>query len=134
MLKYTIKRLFMMIPTLLGITIISFAVMHLAPGRPTDMATDLNPQATVLAKARLNELYGLDRPLPEQYFSWLSRVVRLDFGRSFAPDRRPVTEKIAERLPVTLALNVASLIIILAVALPVGILAARRPGGPFDRT
>ncbi len=134
MLKYTIKRLLMMIPALLGITLVSFAVMHLAPGKPTDMMTDLNPQASLESKQRLIEIYGLDRPIHVQYLAWLGRLVRLDFGRSFAPDRRPVAEKIAERLPVTLALNVGSMLIILAVSLPVGILSAVRAGGLFDRT
>ncbi len=133
MLKYTLKRLFMMIPALLGITVISFMVMHLAPGKPTDLMTDLNPQVTLEAKQRLVELYGLDRPIQEQYLDWLTRLARLDFGRSFAPDRRPVLDKIAERLPVTLALNVASMIIILAISLPVGIISAVRAGGWFDR-
>ena len=133
MLKYTFKRLLMMIPALFGITIISFAVMHLAPGKPTDMMTDLNPQATIEAKQRLIELYGLDRPMHVQYFDWLSRLVKLDFGRSFAPDRRLVRDKIAERLPVTLALNVASLAIIMMVSIPAGIISAVRSGGLFDR-
>lgn len=133
MLKYTLKRLLMMIPALLGITIVSFAVMHLAPGKPTDMMTDLNPQVTLEAKQRLVELYGLDRPLYEQYFNWLTRLVKLDFGRSFSPDRRPVLDKIMERLPVTLALNLASLAIILMIALPVGVISAVRAGGLFDR-
>ena len=133
MLKYTLKRLLMMIPALVGITLVSFAVMHLAPGRPTDMMTDLNPQVTLEAKQRLVELYGLDRPLHVQYFDWLTRLIKLDFGRSFSPDRRPVLDKIAERLPVTLALNVASLLIILMIALPVGLISAVRAGGLFDR-
>ncbi len=133
MLKYTIKRLLMMIPALLGITVVSFAVMHLAPGRPTDMMTDLNPQVTLEAKQRLIELYGLDRPLHIQYLDWLARLGKLDFGRSFSPDRRPVLDKIVERLPVTLALNVASMVIILMISLPVGIVAAVRAGGVFDR-
>jgi peptide/nickel transport system permease protein len=133
MLRYTLGRLLMMIPALLGITILSFAVMHLAPGRPTDMMTDMNPQVTLEAKQRLIELYGLDKPIHEQYLAWLARLVRLDFGRSFSPDRRPVADKIAERLPVTLALNVASLAIIFVVALPVGIISAVRAGGLFDR-
>lgn len=134
MLKYTLKRLMMMIPALFGITVISFAVMHLAPGKPTDMMTDLNPQATVEAKQRLIELYGLDRPIHMQYIDWLSRLSRLDFGRSFAQDRRPVLDKIMERLPVTMALNVASMAIILLVSIPVGIISAVRSGGLFDRT
>ena len=133
MLKYTIKRLLMMIPALLGITVVSFVVMHLAPGRPTDQMTDLNPQITLEAKQRLIELYGLDRPLHVQYFDWLGRMIKLDFGRSFSPDRRPVLDKIKERLPVTLALNVASLFITLLISLPVGIIAAVRAGGIFDR-
>lgn len=133
MLKYTVKRLFMMFPALVGITLVSFVVMHLAPGKPTDLMTDMNPQATLESKQRLVELYGLDRPIHEQYIDWLGRLVRLDFGRSFAPDRRPVLDKIAERLPVTLGLNVASLVIILAISLPVGIISAVRAGGLFDR-
>lgn len=133
MLKYAFKRLLMMIPAMLGITVVSFAVMHLAPGRPTDALTDMNPQATLEARERLMELYGLDRPLHVQYLDWLGRVARLDFGRSFSPDRRPVAEKIAERLPVTLFLNVSSLLVILAVALPLGLYSAVRAGGFFDR-
>lgn len=123
----------MMIPALLGITIISFAVMHLAPGKPTDLMTDMNPQVTIEAKQRLIELYGLDRPIHVQYIDWLGRMLRLDFGRSFSSDRRPVRDKIAERLPVTLALNGASLLIILMIALPVGIISAIRAGSLFDR-
>ena len=133
MLKYAVQRLLMMGPALLGITLVSFAVIHLAPGEPTDQMTDLNPNVTLESKARLRELYGLDRPLAEQYWLWLKRFVRLDFGRSFAPDRRPVLEKIGERLPVTLALNAASLALILAVSIPVGVVSAVRAGGLFDR-
>lgn len=133
MLKYTVKRLLMMIPALLGITVVSFVVMHLAPGRPTDMMTDMNPQVTLEAKQRLIELYGLDKPIHEQYINWLTRLARLDFGRSFSPDRRPVLDKIAERLPVTLALNAASMAIILALSLPIGVWSAVRAGGVFDR-
>lgn len=133
MKKYLIKRLLGFAPTLLGITIISFAVMHLAPGEPTDLVLDLNPNVSLETKRRLIELYGLDKPLPEQYWNWLKRVVQLDFGQSFAPDRRPVWDKIRERLPVTLALNSLSLLLIMAVALPVGIYAALKPGRLFDK-
>ncbi|MDL2260349.1 ABC transporter permease [Deltaproteobacteria bacterium OttesenSCG-928-K17] len=133
MLKYTVKRILMMVPALLGITVVSFVVMHLAPGKPTDLMTDMNPQVTLEAKQRLVELYGLDRPIHEQYFDWLGRLVKLDFGLSFSPDRRPVLDKIAERLPVTLALNVASMVIILMISVPIGIISAVRAGGLFDR-
>ncbi|MDR3203507.1 MAG: ABC transporter permease [Deltaproteobacteria bacterium] len=134
MLKYTAKRLIMMIPTLIGITMISFLVIHLAPGDPTDLVTDLNPQASQSAKKKLNELYGLDKPLPVQYWNWLKNMAVLDFGRSMATDRRPVREKILERLPVTLGLNVLSMGIIILISLPLGLLAAVKAGGWFDRT
>ncbi len=134
MLKYFLKRLVMMVPTLLGITVVSFVVMHLAPGRPTDLMTDLNPEISAESRQRLVELYGLDRPIHEQYVDWLGRLVKLDFGRSFATDRRPVFDKIAERLPVTLALNVASLGIILFLAIPLGIFSAVRAGTFFDKS
>jgi peptide/nickel transport system permease protein len=106
--------------------------MHLAPGGPVDAAMQLNPKASLEARQRLAQAYGLDRPLPEQYGAWVSRVARLDFGRSFLDDR-PVTEKILERLPVTLAINISSMLLILGLAVPLGVLAAVRPGGLFDR-
>ena len=134
MKSYVLKRLLSIIPTLLGITLVSFFVMHLAPGAPTDLVTDLNPKVSLEAKKRLTEMYGLDKPLPEQYINWLGRVVRLDFGQSFSTDRRPVWDKIKERLPVTLTLNILSLIIIMGVAIPVGVYASVKPGGWFDKS
>ena len=95
-----------MIPLLIGITVISFMVIHLAPGEPTDMQTQMNPQASSELQERLRTQYGLDQPLYVQYGKWLSRLVRLDFGESFATDRRPVLDKVLERLPVTILLNV----------------------------
>ncbi|MDR2612707.1 MAG: ABC transporter permease [Deltaproteobacteria bacterium] len=133
MLKYTLARILMMIPTLIGITLVSFTVMHLAPGDPTNYVLDMNPKASQTARARLREIYGLDKPLHVQYWNWLSSLARMDLGRSFAPDRRLVREKIAERLPVTLALNAFSLAIILVLSLPLGLAAAVRAGGLFDR-
>ena len=88
----------------LGITLISFAVIHLAPGSPTDMQTTLNPLATAETRARLEKLYGLDRPLPVQYLDWLGKLVRFDFGQSLSGDHRPVWDKIRERLPLTFSM------------------------------
>ncbi len=132
MLRYLAKRLLLMIPLLIGITLISFAVVHLAPGEPTDMQTQLNPQAGVEVQQRLRAQYGLDRPLHVQYFDWLGRLARLDFGESFGLDRRPVLDKIAERLPVTILINLLSIGLILIVAVPIGILSAVRQNSPFD--
>jgi peptide/nickel transport system permease protein len=130
---YILKRLGLMIPMLLGITLVSFVVIHLAPGTPTDMQTTLNPKASLEAQKRLRELYGLDKPLMVQYWDWLSRTARLDFGRSFSPDRRPVWDKIKERVGITLSLNLMSLIIILGVSIPIGVIAAYRAHSWFDK-
>ena len=130
---YILKRLGLMIPMLLGITLISFMVIHLAPGTPTDMQTTLNPKASLEAQKRLRELYGLDKPLMVQYGDWLTRLVHLDFGRSFSPDRRPVWDKITERIGITLSLNLMSLIIILGVSIPIGVIAAYRAHSWFDQ-
>ncbi len=130
---YILKRLGLMIPMLLGITLVSFVVIHLAPGTPTDMQTTLNPKASLEAQKRLRELYGLDKPLMVQYGDWLSRTAHLDFGRSFSPDRRPVWDKIKERVGITLSLNIMSLIIILGVSIPIGVIAAYRAHSWFDK-
>ncbi len=133
MLNYIIKRLVLLVPLLLGITLISFVVIHLAPGEPTDIQTQLNPQASSELQDRLRVQYGLDRPLYVQYGTWLGRLLQLDFGESFATDRRPVLDKVLERLPVTIMLNVLSIIVILGISVPLGIMSAVRRNSGFDR-
>jgi peptide/nickel transport system permease protein len=130
---YLLKRIFFMLPMLLGITLISFSVIHLAPGTPVELQTTMNPKASLEAQKRLKELYGLDKPLHVQYWDWLKRMAFLDFGRSFSPDRRPVWDKIKERIGITLSLNLLSLILILAIAVPMGVLAAYRAHSWFDK-
>jgi peptide/nickel transport system permease protein len=130
---YLAKRLIFMVPLLLGITIICFAVMHLAPGSPTDLQTEMNPRVSAEAKERLRAFYELDKPLHIQYFSWVKKLAVLDLGTSFSPDRRPVADKILERLPITIALNVLSLLLILFVAIPIGVLSAVHQDSWFDR-
>ncbi len=133
MLNYIIKRLVLLVPLLLGITLISFVVIHLAPGEPTDIQTQLNPQASSELQDRLRVQYGLDRPLYVQYGTWLGRLLQLDFGESFATDRRPVLDKVLERLPVTIMLNVLSIIVMLGISVPLGIMSAVRRNSGFDR-
>jgi len=132
MTQYLIKRILLSIPLLLGITIITFGVIQLAPGKPTDMVTEMNVKASQGARERLIKLYGLDKPWYIQYGNWLKRLVQLDFGKSFKDDR-PVIKKIAERLPATLLLNFLSLLLIFIVALPIGILSAVRQNSIWDR-
>ncbi|MEG1610600.1 MAG: ABC transporter permease [Bilophila sp.] len=128
-----LRKLVWMLLVLWGITIVSFVVIHLAPGSPTDLQTTLNPLAGEAARARLETLYGIDRPLHVQYFDWLSRVVQLDFGNSMSSDARPVMDKITERLPLTIGINVVSLVLTLLIAIPIGVLSAWKQGSIFDR-
>ncbi len=134
MLSYITKRLVMLVPLLLGITLISFVVIHLAPGEPTDIQTQLNPQASSELQDRLRVQYGLDQPLYVQYGTWLGRLLQLDFGESFATDRRPVLDKVLERLPVTIMLNLMSIVVILGISVPLGVMSAVRRNSGFDRT
>jgi peptide/nickel transport system permease protein len=133
MWTYVLKRLFLMVPLLVGITLVSFVVIHLAPGTPVELQTTMNPKVSLEAQKRLRELYGLDKPLLVQYWDWLTRMARLDFGLSFSPDRRPVWDKIRERIGITISLNFLSLLIIMLVAIPIGVIAAVRPNSWFDR-
>ena len=127
------RKLIWMTLVLWGITVISFVVIHLAPGSPTDMETTLNPLVGEAARQRLEALYGLDKPLYVQYWDWLTRLVQLDFGQSMSADARPVLDKILERLPLTVGMNVISLLLTLLLAIPLGILSALRQNSLLDR-
>jgi len=132
MKNYIFRRLLLTIPVFFGITVITFLVMHLSPGKPTDILTDMNQKITAEAKHRLVALYGLDKPVYVQYGMWFKRLVKLDFGKSFKDDR-PVIDKIAERLPVTLLLNFCSIILIFAIAIPIGVFSAVKKDTIFDK-
>lgn len=131
MLTYIIKRLLGMVPLLLGIITISFIVIHLAPGKPTALQEAMNPKVTLQARQQLEKLYGLDKPLHIQYLQWLKMFLRFDFGRTFIDDRK-VMEKICERLPLTLFINIVSLFIIFFFGILIGLKSASKPGSFFD--
>ncbi|MBI5573767.1 MAG: ABC transporter permease [Elusimicrobia bacterium] len=132
MFSYIFRRLILTIPVLLGITVITFLVMHLSPGKPTDVLTDMNQKITAEAKQRLVAIYGLDKPFYVQYLMWVKRLAKLDFGKSFKDDR-PVIKKIAERLPATLLLNFLSIIFIFAIAIPIGVISSVKKDTVFDK-
>jgi len=132
-LKYLFRRVAISIPLLLGILCLSFGMLKLAPGEPTIVQQDLQTRATGAQRETLRQLYGLDRPVYEQFGRWLWRVVRLDFGRSYSPDGRPVLDKIVERLPITLGLNLLQTLVIFSLAVPLGILSATRQYSRFDK-
>jgi peptide/nickel transport system permease protein len=132
MLFYTIKRALLMIPILLGITVLSFGVMRLAPGGPAEAQMEFSAKASAEARERLRKLYGADQPFYKQYATWLTKFVTLDFGEAFA-DGRKVKDKILERLPITLTINLLSLGMVLLIAIPIGIMSATRQYSLLDR-
>ena len=119
--------------TFIGITIISFFMIHMAPGKPTDVMTEMNPKVTPEARQRLIKYYGLDKPVYVQYALWVKRIVKLDFGDSFSTDHRPVWEKIKERIPVTLGINALSMALIFMFAVPIGITSATHQYSLYDK-
>ncbi len=112
-----------------GVCTLVFLLIHLVPGDPVEAM--LGESARPADRAALRADLGLDRPLVEQYLTYLARLARLDLGVSFQ-DRRPVRDLLAERIPPTLELAAAALLLALALALPLGVLAARHRGGALD--
>ncbi len=131
---YVARRLFQAIPILLGVAVISFMLVHLAPGDPIDRFR--TPTVRPEQLAGLIELYGLDKPLHEQFWSWITTYVQVwrpeAWGYSFL-DGQPVLAKITERLPATLLLGGSALLVTIVVAIPLGILAAVRQYSLADR-
>jgi ABC-type dipeptide/oligopeptide/nickel transport system permease component len=112
-----------------GVCTLVFLLIHLVPGDPVEAM--LGESARPADRQALREALGLDRPLPEQYLRYLGGLVRLDLGRSFQ-SQRPVADILAERIPPTLELTGAALGLALALAVPLGVLAARSRGGLLD--
>jgi len=129
--NYLLRRLLISLPSLLGISVVLFTVLALAPGDPfAEMA--LNPNVPPEVQANLRKQFGLDDPIWQRYFRWLWAMVQGDWGFSFI-SRVDVDSLILQRVPVTLAVIGASQVIALLVALPVGIYSAMRPYSWFDR-
>jgi peptide/nickel transport system permease protein len=120
--------------TLLLVTLLVFCLIHVAPGEPLAGGPDEDGlvRLSEQARAELRALYHLDEPLHRQYLLWLADLLRADLGRSFH-DRRPVAEKIGERIGITMTLNALSLGVMLLIAVPIGTAGALRPGSPWDR-
>jgi len=139
MKAYLLKRLLQIIPTLLGITLITFSIIQLAPGNPAALKLKMAGQGQVADTAmseqiieETKKLYGLDKPLPVQYLLWVKRVCTFDFGTSYK-DHRKVLDKIAERLPITIQLNVISIFLVYLIAIPCGIYSSTHSGSKSDR-
>lgn len=130
-LGFVVERLLQVIPVLLGVSLVVFMMMALTPGDPVEiMLGDL--RSTPEQKASLRRDMGLDLPAAERFVRFVGNALQGDFGRSFF-HRRPVAEVIAERLPATIELTLVAMLIALAVAVPLGVLAAVRRGSLIDK-
>ena len=144
--SYLLRRFLLLIPTFIGVTIISFLIMRLAPGDPAELRAGGGLRgageagistekrgAVDEAVAQWRAQYGLDKPLPVQYAVWIKNLFTLKFGESYK-DNQPVFDKIRERLPVTIKLNVLSLFLVYIVAVPLGIYSATHSYSLGDQT
>lgn len=128
--KYVLKRLLMAIPTFLGITILAYFILNLAPGSPLD-ALLADPGITPAELERRRVALGLDQPVIIQYFNWLKLLLQGNLGFSYST-QRPVADMILERLPATASLAACSIVLSLLVAIPLGIYAASKPNSKRD--
>lgn len=140
MLQYILKRLLYMIPTLIGITLITFLIIKLAPGDPArqfdQSGGQVNKKSETVASQNVEEfrrMYALDRPLPEQYFLWVKRLVTFDFGRSITYQGKMVASLIVDRLSVTLQMSIVAVLIIYLVSIPLGVLLAVKQNTNMER-
>src|SRR6056297_2829697 len=134
---YLLKRLLLIIPTFLGITLITYFMIRLAPGDYTTLKAGLQGElrSGTIGREILEQekkLYGLDKPIYTGYMDWVSKFIILDFGVS-RKDGRPVSTHIAEALPITLTLNILSIIIVYIISIPVGIVSAVKKDTRYDR-
>lgn len=148
MFVYILRRLFMMIPTLFGITVLSFIIINLAPGSPVEQKLQQIRMGGAMGGGgshfggdtgvsqevidALNKQYGFDKPIHIRYFIWLKNIATLDFGESFKYEM-PVTELIMNKFPVSITFGVVSFILTYLVCIPLGVLKAIRDGSYFDR-
>lgn len=129
MIRYVARRLLLLIPTLFFVALITFALAHAAPGSPFDKNPDRPlPQETI---ERLERLYGVDRPLPEQFVLYLGNLLRFDLGSSLVKDRS-VADIIGSQFPVSAQLGLQALFLALAVSLPLGVISALRHNSAID--
>jgi peptide/nickel transport system permease protein len=134
--RFALNRSVSAVLTLLGVLALVFGLVTAAPGDAAALAARAGGNRAVAvspeALAAFRHLYGLDRPVVERFVTWVWRAARLDFGRSLV-DGQPVTLRVARALPATFALNMAALLLACLIGVPLGIAAARRPGGRLDR-
>jgi peptide/nickel transport system permease protein len=130
-LRFTVRRLLLLVPILLGLSILVFLWIRALPGGPAQAL--LGERATEESIAQIERQYGLDEPIHVQYWSYLETVASGDFGTSVTT-RRPVTDELTERFPATIELAVAAMIFSVGVGIPLGFVAAKRYGSWIDHS
>jgi len=139
MRSYLLRRILLLFPTMIGITLITFAIIQLAPGSPAelkiraDQTGALGEQYTREVIEQTKKLYGLDKPIHTRYLIWLRQVATLNFGDSYK-DHRPVMDIILERIPVSLQLSLASIFLVYLFSVPIGVFSAVKQKSLADRT
>ncbi len=138
MKEYILRRLLLTIPTLIGITIITFIILHLVPGDPAALKVRMGAESIksdTVAKEIIEQtrkMYGLDKPLLTQYFQWLKSIVTLNFGYSLK-DHRPVSQILLERVPITLQLSIISTLLVYLISIPIGVFSAVKQNTLADK-
>jgi peptide/nickel transport system permease protein len=122
-LRFLIKRLFQLVPVVIGLVTITFLLMNVIPSNPVRLA--VGPQATMETEERVRQEFGLDRPIWEQYTNYLGRLLRGDLGNSLMT-RRPVREDIERRLPATIELAIVSMVLGVSIGIVLGVASAIR--------
>ena len=129
--KYILRRLFLVIPTWIGMSLLIFLMVRLMPGDIVDALIGMDPTATEEAKAALRAAYGLDKPIPIQYINWLGDILRGNLGRSFRTGE-PITQQLLRSLPITIELAILAITLAVIVAIPLGVLSAVRQNSAID--
>src|SRR6266540_929320 len=129
MLRYVVRRLLLLVPILLGVSILIFFWIRALPGNPASAL--LGERSTPELVKEYKQRYGLDRPVPVQYWDYVKNTLKGDLGTSIS-SRRTVTYEIKQRFPATIELALAAMIFAVGLGIPLGFLAAKRHGGPFD--
>src|SRR5262245_27996518 len=135
--SYLVRRLLLMIPTILGISLISFVIIQLAPGDPAtiimaDVSQSVNPALAGQIIKETRQLYGLDQPIHIQYWRWLERIATFNFGQSLR-DHRPVIDQLKERIPVSVKLAGISLTFAYLISIPLGVYSSTHQYSRSDR-
>src|SRR4029079_2327143 len=131
MLKYTIRRLLLLIPTMFFVAVIVFFLAHAAPGSPFDAKSNGDKGLPLATIERLQEHYGVNQPVHEQFLLYLSNAARFDFGNSFRSGRL-VSDIIGDEFPVSAQLGIQALLVAIAFALPLGVISALKQNSMVD--